>query len=148
MALAMSLKYTQVALLVSAPCQKAKALIKLQIISIILKETRGDQVDVHEVRGTNNGIGSSVSILVPTVCGADLDALGKLGLDFADLVLEFFAREVATVEGLGTDGHAVDAVGILAGDIDDGFGIRFERGFDIRPVMPQIISTASWEPSD
>ena len=92
-------------------------------------------VDHDDIRSTDDGIAGSISKFVPRVGGSDLDALGQLGLDGADLVLELLAGEVSTVESLGTNGYGVDAVGVLLGNVGDGLEILVEGLFDIGPSL-------------
>jgi len=58
---------------------------------------KGKCVDHDDICNSNDSIASSILELVPRVCRADLDALGNLGLDCADLAGELRAGEVAAV---------------------------------------------------
>jgi len=58
---------------------------------------KGKCVDHDDICNSNNSIAGSILELVPRVGRADLDVLGKLGLDRADLAGELRAGKVAAV---------------------------------------------------
>lgn len=93
----------------------------------------GKGVDHDDVGGTDDGVAGTISKLVPRVGSANLDALGQLALDCANLLLQLGASEVAAVEGLGADGDGVDGIGVGAGDIGDSLEILLEGLLDIGP---------------
>lgn len=57
----------------------------------------GKCVDHDDVGGTNNGITGAVGEFIPGVGSSDLDALGQLALDSANLLLQLRTGEVAAV---------------------------------------------------
>ena len=94
----------------------------------------GEGVDHDDVGGTNDGVTGTVGELVPGVRSADLDALGQLALDSADLLLQLRAGEVASVQGLGADGDSINGASIRAGDVGDGLEVLLERFLNVGPT--------------
>lgn len=86
----------------------------------------GDQRGVRSVGG-EQVVGGAIGELVPAVGGTDGEAGVKL-LHDADVLVELSAGQVATVEGLGTDGDGLDRLLVAGDSILNGCEVLEERG--------------------
>lgn len=72
----------------------------------------------------DQGISSTVGVLVPAVCSADLD-FGEYLLDLLDLFEQFWAGEVAAVQRLRANGDGSNDIFVAWDNLLQGFHIGF-----------------------
>lgn len=98
-----------------------------------MKEFEGERRNIQEVNTTRNeSISSTVSILVPAVCGTDID-LGEHLLNLVDLFQKLRAGEVTAIEGFGANSDSTNNVLVSGDSLLQGIGIGLERFWDIGP---------------
>lgn len=106
-----------------------------QCLSLPIRE-RIAQQNIHAA--FNQRVGRAVLVFVPGICGADFEAGPDGFFCVLDLLKEFGTREVAPVEGFGTDGYGVDLVAVL-GSVFHDCGFVCCVGFvGIRPAGTEL----------
>lgn len=109
----------------SRSCATSSVLYGSNSLHDILEETGGSsrtssltlpiREGIHEQNihiALDQRVGSTIMVLVPTVCGSDLECRDGL-LCILDLLEELVAGEVSTIHSLGADSDGVNLIGIL-----------------------------------
>ena len=94
------------------------------------------------------GIGSTVLVLVPTVCGTNLHALGQDRLDIIDLLKELLPSEVSTVKRLRADRDGINLSLVLRGILLNSSLVCLEGLFRVGPYTEddlESLALGRWE---